>query len=683
MGTVRRNLSFLEATRPNLQPSTIESAPIESPKDTISKAIVAEQAPPSIEVVAAEPEEDTMNSQKEAELLTMQHIFGLKDASDDSLKTKPKELERLQRLKAAEPVFVCVDLEAYEFSQEKITEVGVSVLDSRHVIGSDPGPDGMEWLSKINTRHIIIQEHKRLVNKRFVHGCPDKFNFGNSEVVPLKHIHKALTQLFDNPSPDSIRASDQGSRNLILVGHGLSNDTAYLNKLGFAPHAKGNIIQDVDTQKFVGSKKQTVGLSRLMAGLGVQPENLHNAGNDAAYTMQALLLMTVQHTNNPGAYVNAVANAKGKVDPAKQRYKDHKAAVRERKIAEEKAKAARAAAPQATSFGKFAVESASALYPKPHDLDAAATGGIRNAKSVEPQRRSQPRVAPGDGLRTGQDLGLPAPTASDPDRNVWLEAPFVKGLKARSDDAQKLLKGTGGNPPPFKRLPLVKDKQPLTHPSTSFIDQAGHVSVPSKRKSFDLEPVDDGWNDDDDDFSISPTFSAGSRSNQTRIPENDKKVGSMTDTHQHEAHADTTSAQPLTTGAASSVESKPRISKHMETRDVTNAPRFTEKEDSKSLSPPVSAQPNRTIMRKVAVSKTEMPRSSVKAAQPAEAAQQPDRPIVRRVTSKEAETQDIHTGQRRVRVLMAATERDSRETEEPQRITEENNPVLRKWLDGG
>ncbi|KAG9951963.1 hypothetical protein KCU85_g2357, partial [Aureobasidium melanogenum] len=346
--TGRRVLSFLEATASSPQP-------IQSDLETIA---TTQKALPTVFITeGAELELDSMNAHKEAELLAMQHVLGLKDASDEAVKIKPKQLERLQHLKAADPVFVCVDLEAYEFAQDKITEVGVSVLDSRHLVGTDPGPDGKEWLPKINTRHILIKEHKHLVNKRFVHGCPDKFNFGDSEVVPLKHIHKTLTQLFDNPSPNSIRASDRGSRSLIFVGHGLSNDTSYLNKLRFDPNAKGNIVQMVDTQKFVGTKKQQVGLSKLLAGLGVEPENLHNAGNDAAYTMQALLLMTVQHTNNPGAYVKAVADAKAKVDPAKQRYKNHKAAVRAKRLAQEREAAANVDLPQTLKLGHHDVES--------------------------------------------------------------------------------------------------------------------------------------------------------------------------------------------------------------------------------------------------------------------------------------------------------------------------------------
>ncbi|KAH0354110.1 hypothetical protein KCU81_g1340, partial [Aureobasidium melanogenum] len=370
--TGRRTFSFLEATGSSPQPIQSDFETIATTQKALPTVFIAERA---------EIEIDTMNAQKEAELLAMQHVLGLKDASDEAVKIKPKQLERLQRLKAADPVFVCVDLEAYEFAQDKITEVGVSVLDSRHVLGTDPGPDGKGWLPKINTRHILIKEHKHLVNKRFVHGCPDKFNFGDSEVVPLKHIHKTLTQSFDNPSPNSIRASDRGSRSLIFVGHGLSNDTSYLNKLKFDPNAKGNIIQMVDTQKFVGTKKQQVGLSKLLAGLGVEPENLHNAGNDAAYTMQALLLMTVQHTNNPGAYVKAVADAKAKVDPAKQRYKDHKAAIRAKKLAQEKEAAANVDLPQTLKLGHHDVESA---------LPATAYNSSLVANSLAGKERKEP-----------------------------------------------------------------------------------------------------------------------------------------------------------------------------------------------------------------------------------------------------------------------------------------------------
>lgn len=467
--TGHRNISFLEATASG---SRLAGSDFESVA-TIQKAL------PNVFV----SEIDTMNAQKEAELLAMQHIFGLKDASDEAVGIKPKRLQRLQRLKAAEPVFICIDLEAFEFAQQKITEVGVSVLDSRQIIGTDPGPDGKEWLSKINTRHILIEEHKHLVNKRFVHGCPDKFNFGSSEVVSLKNIHKTLTQLFANPSPNSIRASDEGSRNIILVGHGLSNDTVYLKKLRFTPNAKGNIIQNVDTQKFVGSKKQQVGLSKLMTGLGIEPENLHNAGNDAAYTMQALLLMTVQHTNDPGAYVKAVADAKAKVDPAKQRYKDHKAAIRADKLAEEKQGPANVALERKSNTVGSALSSAA------QDHSLPASENINRASLIGFQPQSDAHL----GLRasrTHQESVDPVSAISELNRSILYGKTTLDESTAHKSSAQSSHEGDEGIST-YRRPSVPNHHGDSTHLHSSPTNHTAHTSSSRKRKGSNIEPVSD------------------------------------------------------------------------------------------------------------------------------------------------------------------------------------------------
>ncbi|KAG9899024.1 hypothetical protein KCU98_g16744, partial [Aureobasidium melanogenum] len=221
--------------------------------------------------------------------------------------------------------------------------------------------------------------------------------------------------MFDNPSPNSIRASDRGSRNLIFVGHGLSNDTLYLTKLKFDPNAKGKIIHKVDTQNFVGTKKQQVGLSKLLAGLGIEPENLHNAGNDAAYTMQALLLIALQHTNNPGAYVKAVADAKVKVDPAKQRYKDHKATVRANKLAQEKEVAANVALPQTLKLGHHDVESA--LPATAYNSSLVASKSFNQASSIGTQGQARPNAGSVTS-RKDQESNVPVSTVSELNRSI-------------------------------------------------------------------------------------------------------------------------------------------------------------------------------------------------------------------------------------------------------------------------
>jgi hypothetical protein len=527
-----RIISFLEVTssEAGFKRSDIGSKP--SDQDSIVARLGGE----------GEPDEDTMNASREAELLAMQHIFGLKDAADASLKIKPIELERLQRLKAAEPVFVCIDLEAYEFAQDKITEVGVSILDSRHVIGTDPGSDGTEWLSKITTRHLIIQEHKRLVNKRFVHGCPDKFNFGKSEIVPLNRVHATLTHLFDNPSPGSVLASDRGPRKLILVGHGLSNDTAYLNKLKFAPHAKGNIIQDIDTQKFAGTKKQTVSLSRLMAGLGIDPENLHNAGNDAAYTLQALLLITVQHTKDPGAYIKAVAEAKGKVDPAKQRYKDHKAKIREQN--QEKAKAARAARLQAEKPETHTVESVLAEPLKNHEDILANREAIKTYNATEAQLQPESSSAAWEAHQPSSSKDVPVSSVAE------LEGPKrIEGLEVRQEMASEKLPEHNGQI--NRRLPRTDQPERVTQDSDS---------GSKKRKSPDAERNKGAW-EEDDEFSISPSFHSEPYRSQTRDRDDDNGGVSITNTQPHNESNVSTMTEPLATRQTSPGRSKFRINK--------------------------------------------------------------------------------------------------------------------------
>src|SRR5689334_21942416 len=74
--------------------------------------------------------------------------------------------------------FVCVDVEAFEFNTNLITEVGFAVLDTEDIIGIAPGEDGRNWIAAMQGYHFRISEYTHLKNKKFVKGCPEKFNFG-------------------------------------------------------------------------------------------------------------------------------------------------------------------------------------------------------------------------------------------------------------------------------------------------------------------------------------------------------------------------------------------------------------------------------------------------------------------------------------------------------------------------
>ncbi|KAF1349874.1 hypothetical protein BDV97DRAFT_352635 [Delphinella strobiligena] len=231
------------------------------------------------------------------------------------------EMENLQRYLGLDPqllvknkpnpaafndvVLLAIDCEAFELAQKKITEIGVSVLDTRDLTGIEPDADAAKWLAQIKTRHFRIKEYQKLVNKRYIKGCPDKFNFGHSEFINLNQIRNVLTDIFNNPA--GVDAPTFDKRKIVLVGHDVKSDIDYLKNIKFSPYKSGRIVGIMDTLTLSGSSKSTtVGLERLLRGLGADPVNLHNAGNDAAYTLQAIVMIAIQQTAQPGAYLKAI-----------------------------------------------------------------------------------------------------------------------------------------------------------------------------------------------------------------------------------------------------------------------------------------------------------------------------------------------------------------------------------------
>ena len=195
------------------------------------------------------------------------------------------------------PVFVAIDVEAYERDNSKITEIGIATLDAKDFISVEPCGTGEEpkvgknWWKFIHARHIRIAEHMHYVNSEFVQGCPNAFEFGQSEVVSLRDTAVSLRSIFEGFS----------DRNVILVGHGIHADIQYLAKLGFNPldlssaAAEGTtagLLEVLDTAVLYQSHSQTqntTSLGNMMFDLKLDAWNLHNGGNDAVYTLQSML----------------------------------------------------------------------------------------------------------------------------------------------------------------------------------------------------------------------------------------------------------------------------------------------------------------------------------------------------------------------------------------------------------
>ncbi|KAL1796080.1 hypothetical protein ACET3X_006304 [Alternaria dauci] len=207
-------------------------------------------------------------------------------------------------------VFVCVDVESYERAHHKITEVGVATLDTRELVGVPPGENGAEWRNKIRARHFRINEYKHLRNSDFVTGHPDGFDFGESTFVPLKDAADHVAACFHAPFgaqdgddfPSQYDPTEK--RNIIFLGHDTLGDVRYLQQLGYDPMKVEHILEAMDTAtmyKVWNRDPQPTSLGKILLAFDIEGWKLHNAGNDAVYTVQAMLGICVKEATLRGS----------------------------------------------------------------------------------------------------------------------------------------------------------------------------------------------------------------------------------------------------------------------------------------------------------------------------------------------------------------------------------------------
>ena len=203
-------------------------------------------------------------------------------------------------------VFVCVDVESYEKDHKKVTEIGISTLDTLDLVNTPPGEGGQDWMKKIRARHFRIAEYAHLHNTEFITGCADRFEekFGKSEWISIHEAPQVIASCFRHPFsapgqypsyPADARAVGRygsGSqhlppvndmvpkRNIILVGHEISSDIQYLRNIGYDVGNLSNILEAIDTVDLFRAMKhgqQPSSLGSVLLDLGLIGWNLHNA----------------------------------------------------------------------------------------------------------------------------------------------------------------------------------------------------------------------------------------------------------------------------------------------------------------------------------------------------------------------------------------------------------------------
>ncbi|KAI1772359.1 hypothetical protein F4818DRAFT_444189 [Hypoxylon cercidicola] len=198
--------------------------------------------------------------------------------------------------------FVCVDIEAWELATHIVTEVGLAILDTRDIKGVPPGEagDGYNWFPLVKSYHFIIREHIDKVNHRFVAGCPESFEFGQSDVVSSRDIGGILSKIIEDKESEE-------KRPIVMVGHDMAQDLKYLKSVGFniwrVPHFSDEVDTKSMSQRYLKSLNGR-GLRALCEDLGIPGHHFHNAGNDATYTLHAMIAMAVNYANQSFAKQN-------------------------------------------------------------------------------------------------------------------------------------------------------------------------------------------------------------------------------------------------------------------------------------------------------------------------------------------------------------------------------------------
>lgn len=167
---------------------------------------------------------------------------------------------------------ISFDVEAYERSLEKVTEIGISVYDPQILSDS--------ILPMIKNIHLIIKENIRLNNHRFCPNNKDRFMGGESYVVGKTNAAHIMSQII---------REYVGNRNGAFVGHHIEGDIKWLKSLNI--EVPDN-VKTVDTHKLYTISRSRGGTLRGVLRLLEIPHGfLHNAGNDAYFTLLASMAL--------------------------------------------------------------------------------------------------------------------------------------------------------------------------------------------------------------------------------------------------------------------------------------------------------------------------------------------------------------------------------------------------------
>ncbi|KAG9187577.1 hypothetical protein G6011_05448 [Alternaria panax] len=190
---------------------------------------------------------------------------------------------------------VCIDAEWWMKEPKPTTELGIAELMEKSM---HPAVHAENFLSGIQVAHARVIEYAHLKNNFPGAGDPENFHFGKTKFVTLEEAKQVLIRTFAQQNED---ASEIDLQPIIVVGHAVENDFDHLqDAFGVDLRSYGSIVKVVDTQVMAqeldiqGPRGPAIGLKDLLAHFNVEIPDLHTAGNDAAATVMAAVLLTLK-----------------------------------------------------------------------------------------------------------------------------------------------------------------------------------------------------------------------------------------------------------------------------------------------------------------------------------------------------------------------------------------------------
>lgn len=193
-------------------------------------------------------------------------------------------------------VFIAIDL-GFDGATTEITTIGIAMLDTLEI------DSGCEVDTVLRTQNYVTKDILRPHHGSKAAPDPKAFLFGESKQILPTEMRELFMHSLAHFTPEN------EPRKLIVVGHGMHQDLIAMRDIGIDlldEKRFPSILGILDTERMayhlaVDKKLQLQRrggfvLNQLITDLGIpyRKNAFHNSGNDANFTMRALLMLAVE-----------------------------------------------------------------------------------------------------------------------------------------------------------------------------------------------------------------------------------------------------------------------------------------------------------------------------------------------------------------------------------------------------